>query len=498
MFKNYIIIAYRSLLKHRMFSFINIVGLAMGITCCLLLFLYVQDEFSYEKHFQDYTNIYRISSTFTREDGTEEKIPRTSMPVALTLLHDLPEVESATRVINPPEVEQHLIQYEDKTFYEKKGYLVDSTFFDVFSYALEEGDVNTALRSPSSVVLSSTVAHTIFGSASALDKLIIITSGGSIDTFRITGVLKPYTHKSQINADFYMCMDSKGWGEYINSITTWVSQNFAFSFIKVKPNVNVATLESKFPALVDTYAANDLHESGMRKSIHLQALTKMHLYSKAAFTSSFGFDDLGTSGDIMYVIVLSSICVFILLIACINFMNLTTAKAAQRAGEVGVRKSMGANRTDLVKQFLGESMTLVTLAMIVSIGMAQLFLPLFNFFSEKELAIHAGNMGGIAAALIGITLITGFIAGIYPAFFLSSFQPAVVLKDKRSSGRTGANVLRKSLVVFQFVITIALISSIIVIYKQMNFIENKTLGFNPAFKITIPLRTAEQKITMTY
>lgn len=491
MLKNYILIAYRNLLNHRVFSAINILGLSIGISCCVLLSLYIKEELSFEKHFKDYQHIYRVTSTFIK-DGKGEKLPRTSPPVPMTMLQDFPELESATRVVSPPEVEQHLLTYEDKTFYEKTGYLVDSTFFDMFSYPFAEGDANTALRSPSTVVLSSKVAHKIFGDDSALDKLVIINSGGSTDTFRIAGVLKPFTNRSQLDADFYMCMNSKGWGEYINNVTTWAGQNFIYSFIKVKPQTNVENLVAKFPDLLNKYGAKDLEEMGFKKSMNLQSLQDMHLYSAAEFQSSFGYLDMGTPGNITYVYILSSIGLFILLIACINFMNLTTAKASQRAGEVGVRKSLGATRGNLIRQFLGESIAIVVISMIVSIGLVQIGLPLFNIFTQRNLSIDTQNIIYVVGALAGISLITGFVAGSYPALFLSSFQPARVLKDKRLSGG-GSNMLRKSLVVFQFVISITLVSSIIIIQKQMNYIQSKSLGFDPQYKISIPLRTVEAK-----
>ena len=494
MLRNYITIAFRNLIKHKIFSLINIFGLSIGITCCVLLSLYIQDEFAYETHFDRYKDIYRLTSTIAAERGSE-KMPRTSPPIVMTLARELPEIESATRVVSPPEVEQHLLRIGDKTFYEKTGYLVDSTFFDLFSYSFREGDRRSALDAKSSVVLSDALATKIFRDQSALDQLIIINSGQTTDTFRVTGVLKPHLGKSQLDADFYMNMNSKGWGEYINSVTTWGGQNFIYSFIKLKPGASVAGVQQKFQALLDKYGAKDLKEMGIKKTMGLQSLQDIHLYSVREFVgtlSGYGFSDLGTSGNITYVYVLGFICLFILLIACINFMNLTTAKASQRAGEVGVRKSLGAHRGNLIGQFLGESMTIVLVAMLLSLGLVQVVLPIFNQFTQKELSVNTENMGYLAAALLAISLFTGVVAGSYPAFFLSSFQPAKVLKDKRLSGNS-SNWLRKGLVVFQFMITITLISSIIIIQKQMNFVQNKSLGFNPDYTIMLPLRTVEAR-----
>jgi putative ABC transport system permease protein len=492
MLYNYFIVAFRNLNRHRLFSFINILGLAIGITCCTLLALFIKDEFSYERHFQDHENIYRVTTTII-SDQLNGKVQRTSPPIAMTMLREFPELASAARVVQMPNVDRHLIRYADKTFYERTGYVVDSTFFDVFSYSFEEGDGRTALDGPSAVVLSHDVAHKLFNDQSALDKLIIINSGSTTDTFRVTGVLRPYTQKSQLDANFYMCMNSQGIGRYVNSSTVWGGQNFVYAFIKLKPGTSAKNLEAKFPGLLDKYAAKDLKQMGFQKRLALQPLADMHLYSFREFNNSqFGFLDLGISGNITYVYIIASICLFILLIACINFMNLTTAKAIRRAGEVGVRKSLGASRLNLIRQFLGESLVIVLFAMVVSAVFVQATLPLFNQLTQKDLSINGENAVYILAALAGISLITAVLAGSYPAFFLSAFQPARVLKERHLSGNS-SNWLRKSLVVFQFVITITLISAILIINKQMRFIREKSLGFDPEYKITLPLRTREAK-----
>ncbi|NBP67111.1 MAG: hypothetical protein EBU52_00035 [Cytophagia bacterium] len=250
MLKNYISIAVRNLLKHKVFSIINIAGLAIGIACCTLLALYIKDEFSYEKHFAQADQIYRITSTFKTSDGDLHN-PRTSPPIAMAVRANLPEVVEATRVVSPPEVEQHLIQYKDKSFYERKGYLVDSTFFQVFSYDFKEGNATTALRTASSVVLSASVAEKLFGQASAIDELLVITSGSSVDTFRVSGVLQPAKQKSHVDADFYMSMNSKGWGQWIGSINTWAGQNFIQSYVLLKEHTSVSETEKKLATLLE-------------------------------------------------------------------------------------------------------------------------------------------------------------------------------------------------------------------------------------------------------
>ena len=487
MLSNHLKIAVRNLLKHKVFSAINIFGLSVGIACCVLLSLYIKDEFSYEQHFKDHDRVYRLYTNFTK-DGVTDSFSRTSIPIAMQLPNLLPEVEIGTRVISPPEVEQHLIKYGDRLYYEEKGYLVDSTFFDIFDYAFKEGDQRTALDQPSTVVLSDRVARKIFGDQSPLDELVIINSGPAKDTFRITGVLQPYSNPSHLNADFYMCMNSKGWGEYISEITSWAWENFAASYVRLYPNASAASVDSKMPELINKYAGEDLRTNGMIKEIHFQPLDDIRLYSN--FSNNFGFENNG-AGNITYVYILASIGIFILLIACINFMNLTTAKAAQRAGEVGVRKSLGANRQNLISQFLGESMAIVTVSMILSLIILVISMPSFNYLTHKDLTLWGENFAYVIAALFGIALITGLLAGSYPAFFLSSFQPAKVLKDKRLSG--GASWLRKGLVVFQFIIAITLISSIVIIREQLGYIQSMPLGFSTDHNVVVPLRTKDAR-----
>lgn len=486
MLQNYFKIAFRNLLKHKIFSVINIAGLALGIACCTLLALNIKDEFSYEQHFADHERVYRMYTVFTR-DGHEQTFPRTSPGVAMDMLRELPEVEAATRMAPIPEVDQHLIRYNQETFYEKNGYLVDSTFLDVFPLELKEGDRNTALDAPSSVLISEKLSSKIFGERSPLDEFIIINSGESADTFRITGVIKQTNNRSHVDAEFYMSMNSRGWGREIGGMDTWAWNNFIFSYLKLKPGTLPENVEAKIPAMIESKAGELLKGSGLKKQMGLQPLDDVRLFS--VFNNDFGMSE---SGNIQYVYILSSIGIFILLIACINFMNLTTAKASQRAGEVGIRKSLGATRQNLINQFLGESMTIVLAAMVISIGIVQLVLPIFNVITQKELSINGGNIGYIVASLLIIGVFTGVIAGSYPAFFLSAFQPAKVLKDKRLSGGS-SNWLRRSLVVFQFIISITLISSIVIIQKQMNFIQNKPLGFEVDNKVMIPFRSQEAK-----
>jgi putative ABC transport system permease protein len=484
MLQNYFKVAIRQLLKNKVFSLINIFGLSTGIAICVLLALFIQDEFNYEQSFEGHERVYRMYTRFTI-NGKEESFARTSPPIAMDLAHELPEIETATRFVSPPEVEQNIVRYGEKVFYEKSGVLVDSSFFDVFPYPFKEGNPNTALDAPSTVVITETLNNKIFGDKSGIDELLIINSGRSVDTFRVTGIIKKTPVRSHVNADFYMCMNSSGWGEWIQGERTWAWNNFMGSYVKLKPGALAANIESKLPDMLEKRAGADLKNAGMKKSLHLQALDDVRLYSE--FNSSFAGTEVS---GIKNIYILGSIGVFILLLACINFMNLTTAKAAQRAGEVGIRKSMGAYRSNLIRQFLGESFSIVAVALVLSILFVWLALPVVNQIAQKDLSINSTNVVFLVAALLGVGLVTGLVAGSYPAFFLSAFNPVLVMRSKNMVG-DGSQLLRKSLVVFQFVIAITLISSILIVQEQMRFINNKPLGFEPENVVAIPLRTRE-------
>lgn len=244
MLRNYLIIAFRNLLKNKVFSVINILSLSVGIACCSILALYLQDELNYDRHFEDSDRIFRVTTEIREGDAEPEILQRTSPPIAMAMAQEFAELEAATRIVNPPEVERHLIRYRDETFYEKTGFLVDSTFLQVFSYELAEGNPRTALTGRSSIILSHELARKLFGDESGLNESIIVTSGFSVDTFRVTGVLKPITRKSHVNADFYMTMNSEGWGDLVNGMTTWSGQNFMFTYIKLREGTDVQDRKS--------------------------------------------------------------------------------------------------------------------------------------------------------------------------------------------------------------------------------------------------------------
>jgi putative ABC transport system permease protein len=481
MLRNYFVIALRLLVKNKIFSLINILGLSTGIACCILITLYIQDEFNYEKGFPEPQKVFRINTAFVK-DGVTEHSPYTSPAIAFGLQQALPGIDQATRVAKFLGVAQHLVRYKDKTFFEKRAYLVDSTFLEVFPYKLKDGNAATALDAPASVLISEALSERIFGKESPLDEFLIISSGQSVDTFRITGVVATPRYPSHIDADLYLSMNSNGLGSWILAQTTWANNNLIGSYLKLQDPLGHKTLEAKFAEQIQMHAGEELKASGRHKELSLQPLDDIRLHS------NFDGSAADQGGSITYVYIIATIGIFILLLACINFMNLTTAKSAQRASEIGIRKSMGAFRGNLIRQFLGESMVIVFFALVASFLMVMLVLPTFNTVMQKELSLNVNNLPFIFITTILICLFTGTLAGSYPAFFLSSLRPTQVLKGKLLTGG-GSQWLRKGLVVFQFVITITLLSSIVIIQQQLQFIQSKSLGFDTEQVIMVPLRT---------
>lgn len=478
MLQNYLKIALRNLQRNKVYSFINIFGLALGVACCLLLTLYIQDELSYDKHHKDLDNIYRIVTQFESDRGVDKQ-GSCSPPIAPTLMEEVSEVESATRVLNPPGVSENLIKYENKIFYEPNGLIADSTLFEVLTYEFTEGNPAKALTDANTVVISESLSTKLFGNESALDKSILISQGGPEINFKITGVFKENS-KSHLKANFFVSMLSSGWAEYMRSDATaneWAGQNFVPSYVRLVNGHDKKDVERKMNDLLMKYGAKGMKAMGMKKTLALQPVKDIYLKS-----------DFGRSPRVNYIYVIASIAFFILLIACINFMNLSTAKATKRAAEIGIRKVMGAFRSSLISQLLGEALVIVIIAILLSIVILQVSLPFFNQVTGKSISFDSENIQYFLLALVGITIVTGLVAGSYPAFYLSSFQPAQVLKGKFNLS-SASGWLRQGLVVFQFMIAITLVCGMIVISEQLKFMQEKDLGFDAHAKIILPLRT---------
>lgn len=491
MIKNYFKIAWRNLVKNKVFSFINILGLTIGITSCMLITLYILNEISYDRYQANGKDIYQVGTTFIQQ-GKEMKMPTTPAPMARAMQMDFPEITMTTRLMGLFAEDKTLMQYngkngELKSFYETKGYLADSAFFRMFTYNFIEGNPATALNNPNSIVLSEEIAEKIFGSQPALNKVIHISSSSNGDyDFMVTGVFKPNEKPSHIDSRFFLSMRGGAIEQnIIRNGSSFATNNIFFTYLQLKPGSDTKNLQARFPAFIDKYAGKDLKAMGFGKKQFLIALKDIHLRS--------GMDNnVSPSGSMTYLYILGSIALFILLIACINFMNLSTARSTKRSAEVGIRKVLGAEKGALVGQFLGESVFMSQIAFLFASVITGLLLPAFSSLAGKNLFMTFPGDTLILVSFLFLSILTGLLAGSYPAFYLSSFKPNKVLKGKFSNSLAAVS-LRKGLVVFQFVISVVLIIASVVISKQMNFLRSADLGFDKERQIVIPLRSGTAK-----
>jgi putative ABC transport system permease protein len=491
MILNYFKIAWRNMMKSKAFSFINIFGLAVGLTCCMLITIYLRYELSYDSYQKGVKDMYQIATKFTMA-GKSFTLAGVPAPMAKTLVRDFPEVEGATRLVQ-------LATFEDKTllqnragatllsFYEDKGFMADSNVFQFFTYPFVEGQPATALDAPLTIVISEDIAHKLFGSSSAINKVIHVSSGTNGDgDYRVTGVFRPVDAPSHIAARFFLSFRGGTLEQFMkhqeNDFTT---NNFFTTYLRLRPGASPASVESKFPAFLDKYAGKDMKALGLTKvemllpvrDIHLRADVPTNITPPASKTSLY---------------ILGSIAAFTLLIACINFMNLATARSAKRSSEVGIRKVLGAVKGSLIGQFLGESVLMSVLAFLLAWALTVILLPAFNAVTQRQLYFTMPEQLPLLSLFFGLAVFAGLLAGIYPAFYLSSFQPAKVLKGKFSNSLAAVS-LRKGLVVFQFMISVTLIVSTVVINDQMTYMRNQDLGFNKVSEVVIPLRGSVAK-----
>jgi putative ABC transport system permease protein len=463
MFRNYLKIAFRNLWKHKAFSFINIMGLTVGLTACFLIFLYVKFELSYDSF---NTKADRIQRVFA-DIKTPTEVLKAGGPawaVAPNIKSEFPEVEAFVRVSGA----NMLVRKGDIKFKEENSVYADSAFFEVFDFKLLAGNRQTALCAPLSIVLSESTAKKYFGDANPMDQTLLLSAEGL--PARVTGLMKDMPENSQLKADMLISMSTltkrfnpgldEQWGNYGSS-----------AWLLVKPGTNVAALQAKFPAFLEKRNGAEMKQNQMYATLLLQPLKDVYLHSTRNGLGS------GNSGNITNVYIFSIIAIFILLIACINFINLTTARSAERAKEVGIRKVVGAGKSQLTSQFIGESVILCLIAFVLTIGLAVLLLPIFNKLAGKTVSEGVFSNVQYLITLLLTAIGIGLLAGIYPALVLSSFRPVVVLKGRFSTSGRGI-FLRKTLVVAQFSISIALIISTTIVYRQMNFMRNQDLGFS--------------------
>ncbi|GAB3895795.1 ABC transporter permease [Spirosoma agri] len=479
MLQNYIKIAWRNLVRNRAFSAINIAGLAIGLATCLLISLFILDELSYDRFNEKADRIVRVIFRGSSAGGKMNEA-HVMPPTAQALKADYPEVEEATRIRmgGAP-----FITYGDKTFRDGSIAYVDSNFFQVFTLPLLQGDAKTALIRPNTVVITQALARNYFGTENPIGKVLTIKSWNA--SYQVTGVIDRVPVNSHFHFDLFVSMasfqDAKS--------PSWVTSEF-FTYLVLPKGYDYKKLEAKLPQVVEKYIGPQLQQSmGMslaqfrRKGndigLYLQPLTDIHLRSTFAY-------DLSAPGNIQYVYIFGAIALFMLLIACINFMNLSTAGASKRAKEVGIRKVLGSMRQSLTNQFLIESLLLTVIALLLAVGLVYLTLPAFNELAGKTLTLNFLTTGWLLPALLFFGLLVGILAGSYPAFFLSSFKPVSVLKGSSFKGNSKSIGVRSGLVVFQFFISITLMVGTTVVYRQLNYIQHKKLGYSKEQVLVLP------------
>lgn len=471
MLKNYFKVAVRNILKYKFFSAINILGLTIGMACCLFIFIYVKDELSYDKFHKNVDNIYRVA-LHGRIAGQEIDVTNTSWPVGPTMAEEITGVTEALRLW--PRGAGLVFKYGDKSFSEKNVFYADSNFFHFFSFRLLEGDPKTTLKEPNTVVLTPELAQKYFGNEDPIGKLLTI--GNNNQSFKVTGVAEKAPGNSHFHYSALISFVSskgilfEGWTG--NSLQTYVRLN---------SETNPELVNSRLEELVEKYVGPEVEQGlgfsfeefkkqGGVYSYFVYPLTDTHLYSKLE-------GDIEPGGDIKYVYIFSLIGVFILIIACINFMNLSTARAAGRAKEVGLRKTLGSFRGQLVWQFIAESVVYSTVAIVLALIACYILLPYFNIISGKELTLEALKSLPFILSVIALVVFVGFVAGSYPAFYLTSFSAVEVLKGKVRAGMKSKGV-RSTLVVIQFAISIFLIIATVVVLQQLNYMQTKNLGLD--------------------
>ena len=470
MYRNYIKIAIRNLLKQKSFTFINVIGLAVGMTCFVLIFLYVRFELSYDDSHEKADQIYRVAIERIYPDKVR-LWGRTAFPIAQAFQEEYEEILQGTRLLaNNNTI---VITYGEKNIEENRVMFADPNFFEVFTIPLIQGDPKTALSQQNSAVVTQETARKFFGQENARGKMITIGNAA----YMITGVTENMPENSHFHYDFLLSLITLP----IYNGQEWINNWGAFTYILLQEGCDVQALETKFSNMVRKYMAPEIEDevktsfddflaSGNGYRYFLQPLRDIHLKSRLD-------QEIEANGNSTYVYLFSAISVFVLLIACINFMNLSTARSTNREKEVGVRKTLGSARKQLITQFLLESTLLSSLALVISLLFVWLSLPVFNNISGQQLEINYFGDTLILPGLIGLTLLVGLLAGSYPAFFLSSFQPVTVLKRGRSRG-SGNSLFRNGLVIFQFTISIILVIGTLVVSRQILYMLSKELGFN--------------------
>jgi putative ABC transport system permease protein len=470
MLKNYINVAFRNLLKHKFYSFLNIFGLAIGLACFMLISLFIKDEMSYDKHFKDADRIYRVDFAAVL-NGSDHISANVGAPTAMALRADYPEVIEAFRMRQSGNWFVNR-QGQTETFKEEHVLMADSNIFSFFNLPLVHGDPVNTLARPNTLAIDLTTSKKLFGDINPVGEMLVLDGEHN---YEVAAVYEDLPENSHFHHNMLLSMSTFEWANNQN----WLSTNFN-TYIKLREGALSDELEAKFPEMVETYCGplieqflnmnlEEFRNSGNALGFSLFPLTDIHLKSNKG-------DELEANSDIKYIYIFSAVALFILILACINFMNLATARSANRAKEVGVRKAMGAFKTQLVYQFISEALVISFIAFLFAYLISFLSIPSFNTIADKNLAFMDLVDEGYILFMIGIMLLVGLIAGSYPAFYLSMFKPVEVLKGTIRQG-IKSGPIRSTLVVFQFSISIIMIIGTAIVFDQLSFIQNKKMGY---------------------
>ncbi len=475
MFKNYLKVALRNLLRNKFYTAINIIGLAIGLTCTILIGLYIQNELSYDKHHVKHKRIYRLESHFTIQES-DDFFAATAFPLAVALKLEYPEVEEYAR-FTP--MDNNLFEIDGKKFFEDNVYYADSTTFNVFTHKFISGSPEKALNEPYTMVLTKSFARRIFGDENPIGKVLATGYGLNMT---VTGVIEDLPQNLHLKFEALCSMitlaEFFGHERYhsLESGSFW--QIGHYSYILLKEGVDIQSILDKYPQFNEKYIKPVGDQINSKFQLMVQPLADVHLHSRV------GYDQ--PTGNITYVYTFGIVAIFLLLIGCINYMNMATARSAKRAVEVGIRKVVGARRGLLQKQFLIESLLITLLALILAFIAIEFLLPAFNEISGRHLEVDISGNLLFYIGILGITIFVGIVSGSYPAFYLSSFIPVEVLKGK--TGSRGKGALRKILVLLQFSISIIMIIGTVTVTQQLNFLRTKDLGFEEENIVVLTVR----------
>jgi putative ABC transport system permease protein len=461
MLKSYLTIALRYLKRHKIYSFINISGLAIGMACCVLILLWINDEILYDRFNEQRENLYRVVNDLNYGPISQLTVG-TAYPLGPAMKAEVPEVREFVRTLSTRKI---LVAYGEKRYYEENFTFADPSIFSIFTFPFVQGDPDTALSSPSSVVITKDMASKYFGSQDPIGKAIRTQNQND---YIVTGVTESIPKNSHLRFGFVASMER---AVAMGARTHWSGWLYS-TYVLLQPNTSLEEVNTKLEAWIKTKDSRETR-------YYLQPLSDIHMYG------------LHGEGAIRPLSFFSILALLILIIACINYMNLATARAGTRAKEIGLRKIVGAKKNNILKQFLSESVLFAFFALLISLCLVALFVPVFNHISGKELSMNLAQNKLLFLGMLGITLLTGFLAGSYPALFLSSFEADRILKESLSAKKFGTHTasIRKSLIVFQFVLTVVLIISTTTVYRQLSFIKNRRLGFDKNYLIYTQLRS---------